>query len=235
MGSRSRSVVIALVLAALATAATSAYLFSLKNGIEEGGRHRSVLVAVTDIPAGTPAEELDSRQLVRKEQVPNRYVADGALASTRAVRERITSTMIVRGEQLGVHQFVEPGQAELSLRVPAGHIAVAVPVDEATGVSGKLRTADKVTVFAGSGGNSAKPATEIVLSDIQVLYVPEEQKDGASQTSAARSGRKTVVLSLTSQEAGELVPALKDGNIWIGLLPVPKVASNTSDQAPVSR
>lgn len=234
MGSRSRSVIIALVLAVLATAATSAYLFSLKRGIEEGGRRRGVLVAVSDIPAGTPAAEL-TEELVRKEEVPSRYLADGALEDTGAVRERITSTLIVRGEQLGVHQFVEPSQAELSLRVPADHIAVAVPVDEATGVSGKLHTADKVTVFASSGGSSTRPATELVLNDIQVLYVPEEQKDGASQTSSARSGRKTVVLSLTSAEAGQLVPALKDGDIWIGLLPVPKVAGNTPDAGHASK
>lgn len=248
MRSRVVIVVVALVLGGLAAVMAAQYLGSARSKIEAESKPVEVLVAQQDIARGTSSEELIERKLVVREKVPSRFVASGAVSSGRAIEGQVLAVALSAGEQLTTGRFEYPSQAGLSYNVPENHVAVTVPVDEVSGVSGLLKPGDNVAVFVTvrtGESDQAAAQTKLLIPVARVLATgqrttaeeapQEQQQDGMAGTQP--TGTKSVTLALSPTDAEKVVFAANKGDgrgdrsVWLALLPVKgQGAADTSGQ-----
>ena len=152
------------------------------------------------------------------------------------------------GEQLTTGRFEYPSQAGLSYNVPENHLAVTVPVDEVSGVSGLLKPGDNVAVFVTvrtSDSDEEASQTKLLIPVARVLATgqrttaeeePQEAEQGALAATQA-TGNKSVTLALSPTDAEKVVFASNKGDgrgdrsVWLALLPVKgQGAADTSGQ-----
>ena len=82
------SIVVGVIVAVLGAGMVVAYGQSVNKRIASGKHPVAVLVANSDLGAGTPASELASK--VHVQQMPSAYVASGALDSVGALTSSLT-------------------------------------------------------------------------------------------------------------------------------------------------
>lgn len=209
---------IAIFLGLLATLGVAFYINSLKAKVEEGAQKAPAIVALKFIPAGVSTEEMKTRGMVEERQIPRSYRAQDALSSLSEVKGRVLVTPVGAGEQLTKAKFRATGGADLAFRVPKGKLALSIPVDEVTGLSGQIKAGDRVALLAtfepGPGG---RDISKILLRNIEVLSTSEEKKSKMSQGGAQT--KKTITVAVSPKEAEKLVFAEEKGKVWASLLP----------------
>ncbi len=230
-------VVVALVLGGLAAVVAANYLRGARESIVSEGESVTVLVAQEDLPRGLTANELVERELVAEEEVPRTYVAADAISSPRAVENEILAVPVSKGEQLTASRFEFPAQAGLGYSVPEGQVAIAIEVDEISGVAGLLKPGDDVVVFAtyepqgdvqqaitmtevGKGRVLAVGST--ISQELATASTSEEEAGGGGALSGSQTRTEgvyqTVTLALPIVEAQNVVFAHEEGSIHLALL-----------------
>ncbi len=216
MSTRMRTVIFAVALGLIATLGVASYINSLRAEIVESGAKYPIFVAKTAVPAGTPADDLVSKDLVEAVEIPQQYAAQDAVGVLKDYEGRVLAVPLGVGEQLTAAKFRSEENSELSQRLPVGKIALAVPVDEVIGVGGDIQAGDKIVVIAtfepGPGGSDI---SRVLLKNIEVLAASSDESSGAA---AARGGtKKTITVAVTPSEAEKLVFAEEKGKVWMGL------------------
>ncbi len=215
MSTRVRTVIFAVAFGLLATLGAAFYINSLRAEIVESGSKHPVFVAKTAVPAGTPAEDLVTKDLVQEVEIPQQYAAEGAVGVLEDFGGRVLAVPLGAGEQLTAAKFRSEENSELAQRLPKGKIALAVPVDAVTGVGGDIQAGDKIVILAtfepGPGGSDV---SRVLLKNIEVLAASGDEAGGAP----ARSGaKKTITVAVSPSEAEKLVFAEEKGKVWMGL------------------
>lgn len=238
-------VFVALLLGGVSAVMAARYLTSARTEIASGSKPVQVLVAQEDIPRGLPTEELVAKKMVKLEEVPQRFVAAGAISTARAIEGQVLSTPLTRGEQLTTSRFQVASDAGLAYSIPKDAVAMAIPVDEVKGISGLVKPGDHVAVFAtfDPGPNGEENITKLLLSDAKVLAMggsltaeTSSQSSGSGKSKSAfaasrssdDSTAKTMTLAVSAKDAERLVFAEETGKVWVTLLPA------TADESPSS-
>jgi len=242
MKSRGLVVVLALVLATLATAGVFLYMQGVREDAKTGGDLVTVVVSKVDIPANTEMNQLIAAEQFEAQEVPADAVVDGAVTQLSQLRNRKATTFIVAGEQIPVSRVEGGGVAGGVLGIPEGHQAITVALEAPRAIAGALSSGDRVTVFATfedlrivklnpdftpvttTGGQSGEgfdttvvlvPETEVLRVTIpQVGDVPGEEA-AAPDTAASIA----VTMAFLPEEAQAFVFALEEGKVYLSLLP----------------
>jgi len=243
MRSRIAIIIVALVLGGLAAVMAATYLNSARVRLDAQSQPVEVLVAQEDIPRGTTAEDLFTKKLVTSQKIPRQFVAAGAISSQRAIEGQVLSVPLSSGEQLTSSRFQYPSQAGLAYTVPENFVALSIPVDKVTSVSGLLRPGDQVTVIgtvAYGSGNEAPIWTKVLVPKARVLAVgtdsgtgtqtqADSQQSGGLMGAASRSqdsAVNAVTLAVSISDAEKIVYVANEGDgkgdrsLWLGLLPI---------------
>src|SRR5439155_20819681 len=138
MSYRLRNFVIAAVLALLAGIITTMYVSGYKHRVQRGEGLVPVLVATSDVPAGTPSSKVHTT--VRKTE--QRNLVAGAVANEARLAGLVSQAPIYAGEQITMRRF-----ASVAALGPRGAIhtkqrIVALPGDENQLLAGVLRAGD---------------------------------------------------------------------------------------------
>jgi pilus assembly protein CpaB len=174
--------------------------------------------------------------MVTLEDVPQRFVAAGAISSDRVIEGQVLNTPISRGEQLTSARFSTPSAAGLAYSIPKEYVAVAIPVDEVKGISGLVRPGDYVAIFAtfAPGPNGEENVTKLLLDEAKVLAMggslsaeqSTQQTDDSGKNAPLAASRneeegtaRTMTLSVSPEDAEKLVFAEETGKVWVTLLP----------------
>ena len=96
-----RNVVIAVVLGLLAAVLTIVYVTNYRKHVQHGQQNVGVLVAATDIPAGTSGAAIVSGHMLKRETVPRTALVPGAISSPDQI-SRLVSTDESHGRRTGV-------------------------------------------------------------------------------------------------------------------------------------
>ena len=237
MKSRLLILAAALILGVVAALLVANYLRDASARLSEEAEPVQVMVAVREVPRGTPAEGLLAEEYVELREIPRRYVADGAVSSESAIAGQVLATTLGTGEQVTSSRFRYPREVGLSYGIPDGHVAVSIAADDVKCVGGMLKPGDHVVVLVtldpGPEGEGAE--TRVLLPKVRVLAVGEltdvEPAAGATDTASGtrtltgdtadtrRPAVVTVTLSLTPADAEKLVFAEEQGSTRLGLLP----------------
>jgi pilus assembly protein CpaB len=232
MQSRVLAVLIAVVLALVATAAMVVYVNGADRRAQDGMEPRFVLVARATIPAGTSGEDAQNKKLIVREQVPRRNVVAGAITSETQLEQRYAAVDIVKGEQLLQGRWVgaEDVAGRRLLQIPENHQAVSLGLDITKQVAGFITPGDKVglvfTFKKEEGNGDSVDKTQFLLQNIQVLAVGATALPNGSSQSGGRvnQGRGSqnltaVTLAIDKKDVERVVFAAENGSIYLTLMP----------------
>jgi pilus assembly protein CpaB len=232
LSKRSISVIVAVVLAALAALALTSYVQGAEAKAVAAQQPVDAYVAKAVIPSGTLGSAAISQGLVIKRAIPRAAVAQGAITSLSEIQDKVTTVDILQDEQILAPRFVEPKALRNGLLpIPADRQAMSVQVGIPPGVAGFIQPGDQVSIIAkASGGGAAGPnataQVQYLLQDIQVLSVTQstptaDPKQDTKSTQATQQTQSQVLLTLavTPAEAEKLAFAVLDGQVYFTLVP----------------
>jgi len=160
-------------------------------------------------------------EMVRIAALPRDAVPADAVTDPAALAGRYTRALLVPGTVLREAHLVPAGGSSLAARLAAAPSpdvrAMALRVDEATGVAGTLREGDPVDVLVAihadvaeggeaAGGRAAQGTlARVIAQRVPVLFVQRDDLGGPA----------AVVLQVTPRTAEEIAFAQANGMVWL--------------------
>ncbi|MCH0541080.1 Flp pilus assembly protein CpaB [Streptomyces sp. MUM 203J] len=182
MNSRQRRGVILLLLSVLLAFAAFAGVLSVISDVNaKVGPEVTAYQVRTDV---APYTQLTEKQF-EKVSMPKRWLSENAVTDLSEIEGKIAVTHLRKGSLL---------QSDMIVRRPAlepGEQEIAIMIDAATGVAGKIKPGDKVNIFATfAGEEGGTPAqSKIIVSNAKVIDVgrltPLEGKDDRTRINQA--------------------------------------------------
>src|SRR6266540_7328967 len=228
LSTRSGTFVLAGVAAILAAIIFLAYLNRYRESVNESSDAATVLVAKSLIPKGTSGDAIGAQGLFQVVDTTKGQLLDGALVDPAALRGQVTVADIFPGHQLTVADFTTSTVSSIGSSLVGDQRAIALPVDAAHGLIGKVQVGDHVDVLVGFnlqrvdrngvpvGSGQGRPVIKVVMEDITVLTVPGSSSGGIG---GGGSRGSNVTLKVTPEQAADLAFAADHGKIWLILRP----------------
>jgi pilus assembly protein CpaB len=245
MQSRVLAILVAVVLALVATAALVVYVNGADRRAVSLQEPVQVWVAVKPIPAGTNALTAKNTELIDLVEMPKRNVAKGAVVSLSQIQNKVAAVNIVPEEQLLVSRWVGFDQVGKGLLpIPEKSQAISIGVELTRQVAGFVTPGDLVSLVVSlkGEGNGGEETSQFLLQNVQVLAVGTTALSNASAQGAGGrvnqgKGGQTltaVTLAVDEQDVPRVVYAAEYGSIYLTLMPpnakdvaVPGVNGNT--------
>jgi pilus assembly protein CpaB len=225
---RALVVVLALILATLATAGVFLYARGVEEDAKAGGTMVSVVVSEVDIPPRTDLNLLIKDDLFKVIQVNEAAYVDGAITSVDQLADKNNAVAILAGEQIPQARITGNVQGG-ALSIPEGMEAMTVSLDAPRGVAGLINTGDSVTIYStfkevARRDGSTETVTVVLVPTVELLAVHRPISStafGGDEASASEQlpGSLFVTLALTPEDAQRFVFSMENGSTWFGLLP----------------
>lgn len=234
-----RNVVVAVVLGLLAAVLVTVYVTNYRKHVQQGAQNVDVLVATTDIPAGTSGATIVAGHMLKALTVPRTALTPGAISSPDQIVRLVSTDQIMSGEQVSTRRF--GNAAELGVRAQLKGTMRAIQVGAANPnqvLAGTLRVGDHVDLVANikdEGGAAGKHYDRVVLRDILVLRAPTGPT--AKTGNLANQSGESVMLAVRDSQSSKLYFAVKnadpnyspDGGWSLELRPVTNPADSPPD------
>jgi pilus assembly protein CpaB len=227
LSTRGGTTLLAAVSGLLAAGVLLIFLNQYRESVNSADDVSTVLVAKNLIEKGSPGDVVAEDALFQTTQVKKDDLKDGAISDPSNLKGTIATADVFPGEQLVAGDFVKATPTIIN-RLRGFDRAIAVPLDEAHGMIGNIRSGDHVDVLAGIGlqqgaTENGKATLRVIVHDAYVLKAPDKTTAGA----AAGSGNtKPVVLRVSDRKASEIAFAADVGKVW--LVARPKVGARDS-------
>lgn len=184
MRSRGLVVMLALVLATLATAGVFLYSRGVKEDARQGGDLATVVVSKVDISANTDLNDLIREEMFTTTDVPKDALIDDPITQVSQLRNLRNSVYIFAGEQIPLAR-VQGGEVPGGLlSIPEGHQAMTVALEAPRAISGALAGGDNVAIYA-------------TFNDVEITLI-----EGAG-TGAGTSFLKSVQAAIRAAQAAQ--------------------------------
>jgi pilus assembly protein CpaB len=241
MQSRVLAVLIAVVLALVATAALVVYVNGADRRAISDQSPTMVWVAAKPITAGTSGLKANNTEAIKRVALPKANVIDGAVLSLDQIQNRYAAVDIVAGEQLLQKRWVgaEDVAGGRLLPIEPGNQALSIAMDAVRQVAGFVTPGDRVSlVLTMKRGDVDK--SQFLLQDIQVLAVGSTAlanaaaQGGGGRVNQGKGQVAAVTLSVRQEDVEHLVYAAEHGSIYMTLLardakPLSKTGGVTAD------
>ena len=183
MRSRGLVVVLALILATLATAGVFLYSRGVKENAVEGGDLRDVVVSAVDIPANSDLNAFIRDGELKVVQVPEDTLIDDPVTQISQLQNQRNSVYIFSNEQIPVAR-IRGGQIPGGLlSIPEGYQAITVAMDAPRAISGALTGGDDVTIYSTFEDISLAAVSEKSLKKaIKAASKPQQPADSTTAT-----------------------------------------------------
>ena len=198
----------------------AALIYFYLNGITtklESTKFTEVIVANKDISKKTVITEM----LLLKKKIAIDSKHPLSVSNASALVGKVVLINITAGEEILTNQVINIGDSTegLSFAIPEGKKAMAVAVDDITGVGGMLMPGDYVDVIAtlASSGNNPINYTVVVLQNTQILAVGSVLENIKTTSDTKPPEKRTVTLAITMDEALKLKMAIERGSISLML------------------
>ena len=185
MSTRRGSLLVAVLIAAIAGASILLYLNSYRDSLKAQGALVTVLVAKQTIPKGTAGSVVASKDLYTVTTIRESQLLEGAMSDPATLRDQVATREIFEGAQLTAADFGAAGDS-LAAQLTDRQRIVSVPLDSAHGLIEGIEPGNRVDIFAGFNviplgadgkpleGGQARPILRMILSDVPVLAVGEK-------------------------------------------------------------
>jgi pilus assembly protein CpaB len=229
MQSRVLAVLVAVVLALVATAALVVYVNGADRRAISEQQPTLVWVAAKAIPAGTSGVNASNTGLIRQEAVPKKNVVPGAVVALSQIQNRYAAVNIVAGEQLLQGRWVgaEDVAGGRLLDIQSGYQALSIGLDMTRQVAGFVTPGDKVALvltMSRSGSDEGEGRrSQFLLQDVQVLAVgatalANASSQGGNRPNQGRSPESAITLAVRDNQVERVVYAAENGSIYMTLM-----------------
>jgi pilus assembly protein CpaB len=232
MQSRVLAILIAVVLALVATAALVVYVNGADRRAIADQEPVMVWVAVKPITAGTNGVNAKNNKQIDQVAMPKKSVVDDAIVSLSQIQNRRAKFDIVPGEQLLLSRWVsaEEVTGRRLLPIEQDHQALSIGLDLTRQVAGFVTPGDHVSMVLSMKRPAANgedvDRSQFLLQDIQVLAVGSTAlSNGSSHSGGGRVNQRgsqnvaAVTLSIPTDKVEEVVYAAEHGSIYLTLMP----------------
>jgi pilus assembly protein CpaB len=238
MQSRVLAILIAVVLALVATAALVVYVNGADRRAIANQEPVVVLVADGNIKAGTSGEDAQNAKLVRKATVPRESVVNGVFRGVGQLQGKFAAVDIVKGEQLLQSRWV--GAEEISgrglLPIPDDHQALSIGLDLTRQVAGFVTPGDNVGLVLTMPRNG-QVRTRFLLQNVRVLAVgataitSRTAQGGGGRVNQGKGSQTLTAITLAIKKGyvENVVHAAEEGNIYMTLMPRNAKPADKSD------
>jgi pilus assembly protein CpaB len=225
------AVVLALVLAVVATIAIFLYVQGIEERAFENAELVEVFVAQGTIDAGTSAAAAGDAGLIARDTAPRGNVPDGAITSLDQIDGLVAIDRVLEGEILLRGRWGTTEDVSVGFEIPEGFEAIAVEVGIPPGVAGYIREGDRVSLIAtieapgpittdADGTVTEEPGevrSQYLLQSIEVLAVGRRttQAEGEQQPQS----NMLMTVALQPEDAERLVFAIENASLYFTLLP----------------
>jgi pilus assembly protein CpaB len=246
MQSRVLAILVAVVLALVATAALVVYVNGADRRAISDQTPRMVWVAATPIPAGTSGLTAINTKKIKQVAVPSKNIVPGAVLSETQIQNRYAAVDLEAGEQLLQKRWVgaEDVAGGRLLPIESGYQALSIGLDAVRQVAGFVTPGDRVSLVltmkrpGAAGGDVDK--SQFLLQDIQVLAVGSTAlanvaaQGGGGRVNQGKGQVAAVTLSIPQDRVERVVYAAEHGSIYMTLLardakPLSKTGGATAD------
>jgi pilus assembly protein CpaB len=202
--------------AALATAALATFgIYRVLQASKAQNRiiTRPVVIAAKDVSEGKPID----RASVTVAEWPVNTVPAGAFTSIDSVVNRVTRIDVFKGEVIVPGRLAPDGVAPgLQVKINPGKRALAVRIDDVSGLNGMIQPNSRVDVLVVTRDpSSQKDVAKLFMSNMRVLSVGTVVSQTASDSRPIQA--PTVSLEVTPAEAERLAVAMGTGRIQLAL------------------
>jgi pilus assembly protein CpaB len=228
MQSRVLAILIAVVLALVATAALVVYVNGADRRAIADQEPVVVLVADTAIKAGTSGEDAQTLKQVVLRQIPRQNVVDGAFHTWSQLEGRSAAVDIAKGEQLLPTRWVGANEIEGRglLPIREGYQALSIGLDVTSQVAGFVTPGDKVGILNTVPTGDGKTKTKFLLQNVQVLAVgttalSNRTAQGNGRVNQGKSGQSltAITLAVEGKHVEEVAHAAVAGDLYLTLMP----------------
>jgi len=221
MRSRGLVVVLALILATLATAGVFLYSRGVKENAIEGGDLRDVVVATVDVPANSELNEFIRENQFKVIQVPEDTLIEDPVTQISQLQNQRNSVYIFANEQIPVARIRGGEVPGGILSIPDGLQAITVAMDAPRAISGALTGGDDVTIYATFEDITLTAFTEKSLKKaIKAASKPQQPTTATNGTEGQQNGQvdlptfdATVTLVPTVQVLRVIHPTTEGGAV----------------------
>jgi pilus assembly protein CpaB len=228
MQSRVLAIVIAVVLALVATVAMVVYVNGADRRAVADQQPVWVFVAKEPIKAGTSGEDAQNGDMIERREVARASAVVGAVRSPEQLKGRFAAVDIVQGEQLLLKRWV--GSADVAgrrlLPIPEHYQALSIGLDLQRQVAGFVTPGDRVSMLVTRPRGDAGEETELLLQNVPVLAVGTTALANAASQGGGRvnqgKGSATVTavtLAIKEKHVKYVVHAVEQGSIYLTLMP----------------
>jgi len=232
-----RNVVVAIVLGLLAAALTIMYVTNYRKNVQHGQQDVGVLVAATDIPAGTSGAAVVSGHMLARKTIPRTALVPGAISSPDQIVRLVSTQEVMVGEQVTKSRFGGANELGVRAQLKGTLRALQLAADPNQILAGTLRAGDHVDlvgnmkVESAIGGNT-KHYDRVVLRNLLVLRAPTVPDVKTADLNSTL--KYNVMLAVTDSQASKLLFVVKnsdpnssqDGGWALQLRPVTNAADS---------
>lgn len=192
--------ILAIILGLFTVGAVYYYISDLNKKEETPVDLTDVVVAADTIPTHVKITE----EMLTTVSVPTEAVHPNAILTKEKAVGGITSSEIIKGEQLLSDRVVTDGTAALlSYSVPETMRAITIPMNEISGVGGYIEAGDRIDILVSYADTEINP-TKVVYTQLQNIEVLVEGPAVAS-TEEAQTGVPTSLTVLVTPAQAEVL------------------------------
>ena len=205
---RQGTILLGVIAAAIAAIALLVYLNHYRNSVKSNVTV-SVLVAQRLIEKGTTGDVIRTTAgLYRSTAIPKGQVETGAIVSPATLAGEVALTDISPDQQLTAADF-GPATESVATKLNRNQRAVVVSLGSPQEVGGQIAAASHVDVWVSSTSQAGNGANHPTVRELfQNMYVLNAGTNGGN-----------VTLRATPTQAGQLIYAAQNAQIWLVLRP----------------
>ena len=222
---------IAVVLGLLAAVLTTVYVTNYRKNVQHGQQDVGVLVAATNIPAGTSGAAIVSGHMLVRKTVPRTALVPGAISSPDQISRLVSTQEVMVGEQVTKSRFGGANELGVRAQLKGTLRAIQIAADPNQVLAGTLRAGDHVDIVGNlkvdsATGGESKHYDRVVLRDLLVLRAPTPPDAKSADLSSTQ--KYNVMLAVTDSQASKLL--LRDQELrsellsgrWLGTPAAPR-------------
>jgi len=207
-----RNVVVAVALGVLAAVLVTVYVANYRKHVQQGAQNVDVLVASTDIPAGTSGATIVAGHMLKQLTVPRTALTPGAISSPDQIVRLVSTDQIMAGEQVSTRRFGNATELGVRAQLKGTLRAIQIAATANQVLAGTLRAGDHVDVVGNmkvSANGNDQHYDRVLLRNLLVLRPPAAVDPKSSLSGGAQS---SVMLAVTDSQAAKLMFVVKNAD-----------------------